>query len=429
VTTLLEGWLEEVQARGVKLGLERVRSALALLGHPQRTFPSILVGGTNGKGSVVTFASALLRGAGHTVGATTSPHLIDYRERFRIDGRIPEPEALEEVAAHAHAALVGHPGMDELTFFELGVLLATSMFARAEVDVGVIEVGMGGELDATRAAEPVVGAIVTVDLDHEQYLGDTIAKITRTKAKIAPPGGVLVTAEVRPDRLEILREEATAAGSELRVGGVDFEWSYAAGALDYRGPVWTLDQVPVGMPGAHQGHNAACALAAVEALCDRTGLRAPDPWQIATALREAKIPGRMERLRVPGAPAFLCDGAHNAAGAVALATMLEDRRRPPRRVWLVASMQDKQRRGMIEAILPHVDEVVCTAGESSPRFEDPDRLVEEFVGLGATARAISPARVAVEELSRTLGMRDEVLVAGSLYLIGDVRKALGFPVT
>lgn len=425
----LAAWLDQVQAQGVKLGLDRVRSALALLDDPQRSFPSILIGGTNGKGSTVTFASGLLRAAGWTVGATTSPHLIEYRERFRIDGKLPDVAELEAVAVAAHARLVGRPGMDQLTFFELGILLATSLFAREEVDAAVIEVGMGGELDATRAAESIVAGIVTIDLDHEKYLGTTIEAIARTKARIAPPGGVLVTTEVRPDRLAILEEEAAAAGSELRASGRDFEWAYRDSAIDYRGPLWALDAVPVGMAGEHQGINAACALAAVEAFCDRTGLRAPDPWQVATALREAKIPGRLERLRVPGAPAFLCDGAHNPAGAEALAAALTQRRRPPRRVWLVASMQEKERGPMIESLLPHVDEVVCTRGQSSPRFEDPHGLVEEFTAHGAKARAVASAAEAVADLSRTLGMRDEVLVAGSLYLIGDVRAALGFPVT
>ena len=224
-------------------------------------------------------------------------------------------------------------------------------------------------------------------------------------------------------------EEAAAAGSELRAAGRDFEYRLRDGAIDYRGPTWTLDEVPIGMPGAHQGINAACALACVEAFCATTGLRAPDPWQVATALREAKIAGRLERLRVPGAPAFLCDGAHNPAGAEALAAALTERRRPPKRVWLVASMQDKERTAMIQSLLPHVDEVVCTRGLSSPRFEDPEVLVEQFTSQGARARALPTAADAIADLSRSLGMRDEVLVAGSLYLIGDVRAALGFPVS
>jgi dihydrofolate synthase/folylpolyglutamate synthase len=229
--------------------------------------------------------------------------------------------------------------------------------------------------------------------------------------------------------LIVLEEEAAAVGCELVVGGRDFEWSFRDGTLDYRGPHLSLDEVPIGMVGAHQGHNAACALASVEAFCHRTGLRAPDPWQVATALRDAKIPGRLERMRVPGAPAFLFDGAHNPAAAEALAAVLADRRRPPRRVWLVASMKDKDRASMNRSLLPHIDEVVCTVGESSPRFEDPEVLVKEFTALGVKARAVTPAREAVRDLSRSLGMRDEVLVAGSLYLVGDVRDALGFKVT
>ena len=427
--SLLTDWLDEVQAQGVKLGLDRVRSALALLDHPQRTFPSLLVGGTNGKGSVVTFASALLKAAGHRTGSTTSPHLIEYRERFRVDGAIPSQARLEAIAADVRPVLHGQPGMAELTFFELGILLATSLFRSEAVDAAVVEVGMGGALDATRTSEPVVAAIVTVDLDHEKYLGDTIEAIARTKAKIAPPGGVLVTTEVRPDRLAILAEEAEAAGATLKAAGQDFEYSFRDQVLSYRSEGRNLDGLEVGMLGAHQGQNAACALAATDAFCAATGLRPPDPWQVGDALRTAKIPGRLERLRIPGAPAFLFDGAHNPAGAEALAAVLADRRRPPRRVWLLAGMQDKDRRPMLDALLPHVDEVVCTRGESSPRYEDPAALVAEVEAAGGRARALAPARAAAVELSRSLGMRDEVLVAGSLYLVGDVRDALGVPVT
>jgi dihydrofolate synthase/folylpolyglutamate synthase len=318
--------------------------------------------------------------------------------------------------------------MEEITFFELGALLAFGLFAEREVHAAVVEVGMGGEFDATRACGPKVAAIVTADLDHQKYLGHTIEEIARTKARIAPPGGVLVTTEVRPDRLQIIEAEAAAVDCVVRVADRDFDWHMEDGTLDYRSDRMRLDAIPLGLAGDHQGQNAACALASVEALCEITGLTGPDPWEAGQGLRSARLPGRLERVRVPGGPAFLFDGAHNPAGAAVLAANLEQRRRPRERVWLLASMQEKERGPMLDLLLPHVDRVVCTKGQSSPRFEEPEELVRELTGAGARAEAVATAKEAAAALSRRLGPRDEVLVTGSLYLVGDVRDALGLPV-
>lgn len=424
----LDAWLTEVQAHGIKLGLERIEAALKLAGAPQERFPSLLVGGTNGKGSVVTFTTGLLTAAGHRVGSTISPHLFAYRERFRIDGSPISEEELEATGERLRAAVHGQPGMEGLTFFELGSLIALSLFGEREVDAAVVEVGMGGEFDATRASAPRVSAIVSVDIDHARYLGDTIEQITRTKARIAPAGGELVTTEVRPDRLAIVQEEAEAVGCTLQIAGKDFEYSFRDGLFSYRGERLVLDDIRLGMRGAHQGQNAACALASVEALCRRAGLAAPDPWESGRALAASKLAGRLERTLVPGGPAFLLDGAHNPAGAQALATDLAGRRRPRERVWLLASMQDKERAPIIEALAPHVDRVVCTRGLSSPRFEEPEVLARELEMAGLAASVSPTAAEAVADLSRRLAARDEVLVAGSLYLVGDVRAALGLPV-
>ena len=426
---MLDDWLAEVQDKGIKLGLDRIRSALELAGDPQDRFPTLLVGGTNGKGSTVAFAQALLGAAGHRVGSTVSPHLVEYRERFRIDGTPIERAELEALAERLAPLVRGKPGMEELTFFELGALLALSLFAEREVDAAVVEVGMGGEFDATRTSGPRVAAIVSVDLDHERYLGRTIEEIARTKARIAPRGGVLVTTEIRPDRLEIIEAEAAAVGCSVRVAERDFEWRMMDGTLDYRSEDVRLDALPLGLVGDHQGQNAACALASVEALCEQTGLAAPDPWEAGRSLREIRLAGRLERVRVPGGPAFLLDGAHNPAGAATLAANLEQRSRPRERVWLLASMQEKDRGPVLDLLLPHVDRVVCTKGESSPRFEEPDELVRQLEAAGARAETAPTAREATRALSRRLGPRDEVLVAGSLYLVGDVRDALGLPIS
>jgi len=421
----IDAWLTAVQAQGVKMGMHRIRRALELAGRPQRRFPSLLVGGTNGKGSTVAFATALLRESGHSVGSTFSPHLTTYRDRFLIDGERVSWDVLEELAIRLQPLISAEAGMDQFTFFELGVLLALSLFEVRDVDVGVLEVGMGGEFDASRAAEPKVGAIVSVDRDHCQFLGDTVEEIAATKARIAPPGGVLVTTEVRPDRLGVIRREAEAAECALQVAGTDFEWWVDNQGFGYSSDTLNLDSLSLGLKGDHQGQNAACALASVQALCRLEELREPSPWSAGKALQEVVFPGRMERARLgPGRPVFLLDGAHNAAGARALAQALEARRRPDRRVWLFGAMEDKERAPILEAILPHVDRVVCVRGETSPRFASPEVLAEEVRAAGGRAEVMDRAGDAARELARKLRTRDEVLVAGSLYVIGDVRRAL-----
>ncbi len=424
----LTAWLAEVQASGVKLGLDRIRSALTALGEPQRHQPNLLVAGTNGKGSTVRFASELLTAAGHRVGSTLSPHLVHYRERFRIDGAPSDDAALNRIGAVAAEALRGTPGFEELTFFELGTALAALAFADAGCGAAVWEVGMGGEFDASRACEPQVLALVTVDLDHQRWLGDDVAAIARTKARAAPAGGIVVSAEVRPDRLPAIEEAASEAGAELRLAGRDWR-AWDDDGLCCEAPGLRLDHVPLGLGGAHQIHNAGCALAATLALCEQAGLTPPSPWEAGGALQRVKFAGRLERVRPGPGPRFLFDGAHNAAGAQALAAALAERKRPAKRTWLYAAMEDKDRRPLVEAIAPHVDAVVCTRGESSPRFADPGLLAEEVEAWsGKPATVLEPARAAARELQRRGSGRDEILVAGSLYLVGDARDALGLPV-
>mgnify|MGYP002634273149 CR=1 FL=1 len=423
--TVFESWLADVQRHGVKMGLERVRAALEILDSPQRRVPSLLVAGTNGKGSTVTFASALLGAAGHRVGSTCSPHLIDYRERFRFDGRLITPEQLEEVGTALHDALASRPELAELTFFELGTLIAARWFADEGADAAVLEVGMGGEFDASRAAEPRVVVLTNVDLDHQGFLGDSVEEIAATKARAVPPGGILVSTEVRPDRLPAIEAAAQDAGARHLLADRDFVWSFDEG-LNFELGAFRMDSVALGMPGAHQGGNAAAALAGTLAFCEATGLAAPDPWQAAGALGRAKLSGRFDRVRTgPGRPVVVLDGAHNPAGAQALAQALLLRGRPPQRTWLFACMKDKDRGPLIDALLPHVDRVVCARGTSSDRFAAPEQLAEEVRERGGEALAGGTVAEALQELLRRGGSRDEVLVAGSLYAVGDARRSLG----
>ena len=416
----LERWLARAQVQGIKLGLDNIRGALAALGDPQRSYPSALVGGTNGKGSTVAFAVAILKAMGLRVGSTVSPHLTEYRERFLVGGEPVAQDDLERLAAGVAERIDGDPRCPDITFFELGVALALEWFAQQSVDVAVVEVGMGGEYDATRACGPVACAITTVDLDHVKHLGPTLADIAGTKARVLDPGGVLVVGENRPDRLRVIQREVEALGGSVVLRERDFSITEAGGGLRYRSRGLEVDGLRLGLRGRHQRANAATAVALVEALCARSDLPPPAAEAVRQGLANPRLAGRQEARRLRGVPVLL-DGAHNPAGALTLAESLAEAPRPPRRVWLYAAMNDKDRGPILDALLPHVDAVWCTRGASTPRFEEPDVLADEVRARGGEARVFASVPEALAAVPGDLG---ELLVAGSLYLVGDVRPLL-----
>jgi dihydrofolate synthase/folylpolyglutamate synthase len=370
-------------------------------------------------------ATAILAARGARLGCTVSPHLSEYRERFVVDGHVISADELEALGARVAARIDPDPACAGITFFELGVALAFSWFREQRVDAAVVEVGMGGEFDATRACDPVAAALVSIDLDHVQHLGPTLADIARTKARIAPPGGVLVVGEIRSDRLGPVHEEAGRAGAELWLRGRDFALTDSATGLRYRGPGLEVDGIQLGLAGAHQQGNAATAVASAQAFAAAAGWPALTPGQVRAGLASAFIAGRLERrsLNDAGAVALL-DGAHNPAGAVALGAHLAVRPRPRRRIWLYAAMADKDRAPILDALLPHVDAVWCTRGSSSPRFADPALLAAEVDAAGGSAEVVPSAAEATERAIAALDDGEELLVAGSLYLVGDVRPRL-----
>jgi dihydrofolate synthase/folylpolyglutamate synthase len=264
------------------------------------------------------------------------------------------------------------------------------------------------------------------------HLGPTVLDVARTKARIAAPGGILVSGEAREDRLTILLEEGAAVGATVWEPGGRFAWAGDDRAFSYRGPHLELRDVPLGLQGPHQAQNAACALAAVEALHQLRGTPVPTAPQAARALTSTWLAGRMEEVPSDGVrPQYLLDGAHNPAAAEVLSRAITRRSRPLRRWWLLASKRDKRLDEILDLLLPHVDGVVCTAGRTSDKFVPPERLAERVVANPNAPRMVRTAPHAPEALAllhAELGPADEVLVAGSLYLVGDVRPLLGLPV-
>jgi dihydrofolate synthase / folylpolyglutamate synthase len=403
----------------IKLGLERVEAALEALGHPERRYPALHVAGTNGKGSTCAFASSALHAAGHRVGLYTSPHLVRVNERIRVDGVEISDECfgqriLEVLERHPEAAT-------SLTYFEFGTVVAFWHFAREAVDVAVVEVGLGGRLDATRACQPLVTTITPVSFDHMEYLGHTLDAIAGEKAGILKPGVPLVLSRQEPEALAAIERIAGPLGVPMLREGRDFGLvSDPERGLVYTGPGLSLEGLTLGLRGEHQRQNAAVALASLERLSAR-GPRVPRE-ALRAGVAGARWPGRLEELG--GAPPLLLDGAHNPAGVAVLLDGLRSLY-PGRRVHCVFGVvADKDRGPMLRALLPSCTSVHLTPLET-PRSLAPERYLEEVRALCANAHAYSSLDAALSGAQALAVSSDVVLCTGSLFLVGSVRAKWG----
>ena len=411
---------------GVSMGLERVRRLMAEAGHPEQGLRGALVGGTNGKGSVVAMTRSVLGAAGIRTGTMPKPHLVSYRERIAIDG---EPIAPEAFAAAIERVL---PAIDLVTAeagppteFEALTAAAIGELARQRVQVAVVEVGMGGRLDATNVLDLGVAAITNVQHDHEAYLGPTLAAIGGEKAPIIKPGNVAVTGAsgrgLRPitDRCEALGVPLLRAGRRQAYDARPLTSDWDGIVVDARSPGRRLSSLRIGLLGAHQAGNAAVVLAILDALEERWGIRVGEA-ELRSGLAAARWPGRLELIdgRPHGFGRVLLDGAHNPAGAAALASALADlgMRRP---TIIFGAMRGKDVRGILGALAPLAPRFVFTRVDD-PGAAEPAALAALWrrAGGGAATTASDPAQA----LHLTDG--DPLVVAGSLYLVGAVRGLL-----
>ncbi len=416
---------------GISLGLERIEAILDEIGHPERGLRGALVTGTNGKGSVVAMARSVLGAAGLVIGTMPKPHLVSYRERIAIDGQaLSEPRfaaAIEHVlpAVDAVAGRLGQP-----TEFEVLTAAAYAELARAGIDLALVEVGMGGRLDATHAADLGVATITNVQHDHERYLGRTLSAIGREKAAIIEPGDLAVTGASGRGLRPIL-DRCSALGVPLRRAGARQAYQVTlrhAGwdglLVDARTPAGELRELRIGLLGGHQADNAAVVLALLDALHERHGVTA-DEAALRAGLGDARWPGRLELIDGArlGIGRVLLDGAHNPAGAAALAAALRELgvRRP---VMVFGAMRGKRVDAILRALAPLQPRPVFTAVDEATALL-PAELARrwERAGAGASRSAATP-RTALE-IAASLRRPDEpILVAGSLYLVGAVRALL-----
>lgn len=395
--------------KGMDFRLSRLDPVLAALGHPELALPACVhVAGTNGKGSTSAMIDAALRAGGWRTGLYTSPHLVSFRERIRIDGVPVSRDAVvarvQEVRAAMESAAVS------LTFFEIATLAALLEMRASEVDVAVLECGLGGRLDVTNVVRGDVAVLTSVGIDHAEFLGDTIEAIAREKAAIIKAGAVAVTGLLPAEATAVVAARVAEVGASWRAYGRDFGAFEPLADARRRGE-------GRGLAGAHQMVNAAVAAAAVEAL----GPRRPVPVEARDrGILGARWPGRLEVLERRGRPRVVLDAAHNPEAARVLAESLDDIAPGRPRVLVFAAMRDKDWPAMLGMLAPRFDRVVF-APLPMPRAEDP-RTFLEAVPTATVAGSAEEALATAEEAASVHG---SVVVAGSIFLLGNLYRAAG----
>ncbi len=424
-------WLFGLEQFGIKLGLENISTLVDALGHPDRSFTSLHIAGTNGKGSVSAMLEAALRVGGHRTGLYTSPHLVNVEERFVINGSPVRPDdllAVLELLRGLVDRLVDSGRLAAMpTFFEASTAAAFELFRRAGVETGVLEVGLGGRLDATTVVRPGVCAITSIGLDHERHLGTTIAAIAAEKAGILKPGIPIVIGRMPAAARAVIHERAITVGAPLIDVTMDVEVTqvgrcegWDTGRVRITTPVRDYGEISLALRGTHQFDNAAVAVRVLETL-SAGGVNLSGE-AIAGGLASARWPGRLELRRLPGGREILFDAAHNPSGASTLARYLQDAA-TGRLPIVFAAARDKDIEGMLEALAPAASLIVATCS-SNARSEEP-------ATIAAIARRVAlevPIAVEVDAL-RALDVAwassPSIVVAGSIFLLGDVMSSLG----
>lgn len=415
-----------LERTGIRPGLGRIKKFLSVIENPQRSYPAVHVAGTNGKGSTSAMLASILTEAGYSVGLYTSPHLARFNERIRINGADISDKDLARIAARLKGVepLKGAADGPGLSFFEFTTAIAFEYFREKKIDVVVIEAGMGGRLDATNVLRPLVSIITNVDFDHMDFLGGNLAAIAREKAGIIKPAAAVVTAEVKPEALAVIKAAALKKKVLLYQLGTDF--AYKAGKdknglpfFDYTGIHAGLTDLGLSLRGPHQLKNGSCALAAVEIL-RRSGFKI-SAGAVRRGLRKAFWPARLEV--ACKRPLVIIDSAHNPAGAAVLKTALRGFRYK-RLILVLGIMKDKDIDGFFKAIIPLADCIVLTAPKTT-RAMSPEGLFKRLKSQDKLVLIRKNVKAALKAALKDAGPLDAVCVAGSIFTAGEARKALG----
>lgn len=413
--------LSRLEGLGIRLGLERTRGVLAALGDPQSRYPCVLVAGTNGKGSVSALLASMAHAAGYKVGLYTSPHLESVEERLRIDGRAIEPERLapllEELIETAERAEGTSP-----TYFEILTLAAFQWFAEEKVDLAVIEVGLGGRLDATNLCEPILSLITSIGLDHQEYLGDTLDSIAREKAGILRGGRLALVWVEEEEPAKAVREVAEKVGAELRFvqDEVVVETAESRGwegaRYGLRTEMGSYD-LEVALLGRHQANNLGLTVRAAEELA-RVGFEKIGREALEKGAASCRWPGRLEVVELEDGRRVLLDAAHNGAGAATLDDFLKGI--GEKATILFGVLADKDVDEMLRHLVPHAEGFVLTTPPNA-RAKDPHEVAELIAKEMPLEVEPEPGRALAAALARGVGL---IVACGSIYLLGEIRVGL-----
>lgn len=405
-----------LQKYGIKFGLSKTSNLLRAFGDPHRGRGYIHIAGTNGKGSVAAMVASILAQSGLRVGLYSSPHLVRFTERFRINDR----EMSRETAARLAAELLDAVDPKEPpTFFEIVTAMALVYFAREKVDVAVMEVGMGGRLDATNIIDPLVTSITNISLEHQDYLGKRLVDIAREKAGIVKPGVELVTGVTQPPVIRCIQQACRESRAPLIRLGRDVRYRNSPAGLSYHGPSLMLRGVRIGLPGRFQSRNAALALALTEVLTGK-GFAVSEE-HIRDGLARVNWPGRMQLMSRN--PAVVVDGGHNPRALRALADALPSAFSFHRLILVIGVMEDKDIPAVLEAIVPLSDYVFYTrpvyARAAAPEVL---RLAGEPLGRPGETAATLPQ--ALDRAKKMADADDLILISGSLFTAGEALSLL-----
>jgi dihydrofolate synthase / folylpolyglutamate synthase len=412
-------FLYSLERFGILLGLENITGLLQDLGNPQHTFPSVHVAGSNGKGSTSSFIFNVLREAGLDAALYTSPHLNDFRERIRLNDRLVSKTQLVESTEKVRR--VYDPR--RTTFFEFTTAVAFDCIAQTKPHLAVVEVGLGGRLDATNTVRPAVTAITDISREHEDYLGVGIASVAREKAGILKPGVPLITGASRSDARRVIREAAQGMSAKIREFGREFRGvRTGADRFTYRSDRLILEDVQLSMPGSHQIKNASLATAVIEELVDQGHMIGEDA--IRRGLLKTRFPGRFELLN--RAPDIIIDGAHTPEGMRLLKSTFRRRYPGTCPLMLLGMLRDKNYDALVQIIVPLAREAVCVAPQGD-RALDGTELRELVQKYGIPVEAAGSIEEGFRVLMDRATPQDVILAAGSLYMIGPVRRCCGLP--
>ena len=435
---------ELAQTPSQKFDLAHMRVLLAALDHPERRFPGVLIAGTNGKGSTAATLDSILRASGLKTGLYTSPHLVRINERIRVNGKgVTDDDfaslqgEVDQVAEKLveRAELPWHP-----SFFEMMTAIAFEHFVREKVEIAVLEVGMGGRLDATNVVEPRVSVIADISLDHQKFLGDTVGEIAREKVGIIRPGGAVVTLPQQPEANDVIGNTILDLGARA-VNAVPYVPPVSPGSTQYlipstekgkagfvyRYPLQVLGQqilVDTPLVGRHQLRNVALAVTTAVEL-NQQGFSGITAKSIERGVRETRWPGRFQVIAArAGWPEMVLDVAHNPAGAWALRSALSEQYEDRPLIFVFGAMRDKAISEMTEILFPLAERVIATRPEN-PRAASPEEIRQAAARTGTEIEVVDDPQRAVERARAQAGPNAAVVITGSIYLVGEVMRNIG----